>query len=401
MTIETKIEQLGATFEEYKSHNDARLEEIKTKGFETAETKAKMEKVDVELDGLKSSIEKLHAVANRKQTTSGKEGKEYSEFEIAHKEAFAKFARKGDQSGFEKKEMSVIVAEDGGFLVPDEMSSEIVKRVFDTSPIRDLASVQTVSSSSLEMLEDLGQIESGWVAERQSRPETDNAKLNMLIIPNHELYAQPAATQKLLDDASINVESWLAEKAGEKFSRDENTAFVNGNGEGKPRGFTTYADGNGIFGTIERIKSGVNGDFAAAPDQADQLIEIHGSLKGAYKQNAYWAMHRKTVAAIRKFKDNEGMYLWQPSLQAGTPDMFLNSPIREMDDLVAPSDFTTGSLAIALADFRAAYQIVDRKGVSVLRDPYTKKGFVLFYFTKRVGGAVKNYDAIKLFELSA
>lgn len=404
--IKKKIDELGTTVTNYKTENEKRLEELEKKGFETAETKAKFEAYDKTIDGLKETVDSLHAAFNKKSKTIEKGGKEYTELELEHKKAFDQFVRKGDRTLFDKlamehKELSVISAEDGGFLVPYEMSSEIVKRAFDTSPIRDLISSQTISTASLEMIEDLDEMEAGWVAERDERAETDTPKLNKLIIPVHEIFAQPAASQKVLEDASINMEAWLGEKAGDKFSRLEATAFVLGNGEGKPRGFMTYADGDGKFGTVERLKTGVNGGFKADPDGGDSFIDLAQALKEVYRRNAYWGMHRSTCAAVRKFKTSDGQYIWQPSLQAGKPDMIAGLPIRELDDMVKPASFAAGSLPVVLADFRAAYQAVDRRGITLLRDPYTRKGFVLFYFTKRVGGGVKNFDAIKILELSA
>jgi len=410
MEIEQKFETYAKEVKDYMAENDKRLKAIEEKGFESAETKEMFEKFDNALDEMKESIDKEVAALKRNNGYADKEGKTLTPEQVEHKEAFSSYLRKGhgeaevqkaQEKAFEKKLLSVVVAEDGGLLVPDEMSNEIVKRVFDTSIIRDLASTQTISSSSFDIFEDLDEVESGWVAEREERTETDTPKVKLLKITAEEIFAQPKATQKFLEDASVNVESWLAEKAGEKISRDENYAFIRGNGLGKPRGILDYADGNGVFGTIETKNSGVNGDFAANPNAGDIFLDMVGELKQVYRQNAYWGMHRKTVSRVRKFKDNDGAYIWQPSFQAGQPDLLAGYPIREFDDMDAPADYGTGSYAVVFGDFRAGYQIVDRRGITLIRDAITQKGKVLFYFTKRVGGAVKNYDAIKRLKLSA
>jgi HK97 family phage major capsid protein len=208
----------------------------------------------------------------------------------------------------------------------------------------------------------------------------------------HELYAQPKATQKLIDDAAIDIEAWLADKVSTIFAKKENTAFISGDGVGKPRGILTYSDGTS-WGTIEQVASGSSGAVTA-----DKLLELYYSLKEDYAVNATFLMNRSTVEAVRQLKDNTNQYLWSPGLHLGAPDTLLGVPVYQAADMPVPA---ADSLSIACGDFKSAYQIVDRTGVRVLRDPFTDKPFVKFYSTKRVGGDVINFEAIKLMKLGS
>jgi HK97 family phage major capsid protein len=290
------------------------------------------------------------------------------------------------------KALSVDSDPDGGYLVRPEVSSEIVKKVFESSPVRELASVQTISSDALEIIEDLDEAASGWVGERQARSETDTPQIKKIVIPAHELYANPKASQKLLDDAQVNIESWLQEKVSSKFARDEATAFVTGNGVLKPMGFLSYAAGTG-FNQVEQVNSG---DANLVTD--DGLLDLQGALKEDYQANATWLLKRSTLTAIRKLKDGDDNYVWQPGIANGVPSLILGKPYRLANDMPAVA---ANALSIAYGDFKMGYQIVDRVGIRVLRDPYTAKPYILFYTTKRVGGAVKNFEAIKIQKIAA
>jgi HK97 family phage major capsid protein len=318
---------------------------------------------------------------------------------IAYKQAFQTYMRKGEQimGAQEAKALSVGSDPDGGFVVNPDMSGRIVTRVFETSPMRAYASVQVISTDALEGLFDLNEASSGWVGETEARPETGTPALGKWRIAVHELYAMPTATQKLLDDAEIDMESWLASKVADKFARDEAAAFVNGNGVGKPRGFLSYAGGTTLPGTIERIKTGANGAFVAAPNGGDALIDALYGLKSPYRVNATWFMNRSTAKLVRKLKDTDGAYLWAPGIVAGQPATLLGYPVASFEDMPDPA---TGSLSIAVGDMRAAYQIVDRAGIRTVRDPYSAKPYVQFYTTRRVGGDVVNFEAIKLLEFA-
>ena len=318
----------------------------------------------------------------------------------AYDKHFVKYIRHGagpflkamGAPGLETKLLSVDRDPGGGYWVRPEISNRIVKFVFESSPVRQFATVETIGSDQLELMADESQIGFGWVAEQESRPETTTADIGKRVIHAHELYAEPRATQKLLDDAGFTVEGWLARKIGERFTRVEATAFVAGTGTGQPRGFTTYPDGTSTE-QIEQIASGAANDVTF-----DGLINLIYSLKAPYQRNARFMAARLTLRNIRRLKDGQGRYLWELNNQVGQPAMLLGFPVHQADDMPSVS---AGNLAIAFGDFKTAYTIVDRKGIRTLRDPFTAKPFIKFYTTRRVGGDVVNFEAIKLQDIAA
>jgi len=390
--MEELMKELQQAFAEFKKTNDARLKAIESKGYAPADVEEKTNRLNDEITRLEGELKKVQTAMNRSgQGAGGNEGAA-DEKKAAYKKALNSYLRKGVEMPAEVKAMTVDSDEDGGFFVTPEMSSEIVTKVFESSPIRQLASVQTIGSDSLEIIEDLDEAGSGWVGEVQARPETDTPQIKKIIIPVHELYAQPKASQKFLDDASVNVEAWLAGKVAEKFARDEATAFVGGDGVARPKGLLSYANGTG-FNQVEQIETAGSGVVAA-----DDLIEIDNALKGAYRNGAVWLMKRQSIKVIRKLKDTQNNYLWQPGLNGGTQSVLLGSPIFEADDMPAVA---AGNLSMIFGNIRQAYQVVDRIGIRTLRDPYSAKPFVLFYTTKRVGGGVKNFEAFKILKVKA
>lgn len=315
-----------------------------------------------------------------------------------YKGAVVTYMRKGPDalSADERKALIVGSDPDGGYFVTPDVTGRIVTKLFDLSPIRQIADVQVISSDRLEGIEDLDEASFGWVAETGARTETNTPKIQKYEIPAHEMYASPKASQKLLDDSSVDVESWLANKVTDKFSRGEGTAFVSGVGVGRPRGFTTYptaatADATRAWGTFEHVATGASGAFGASAP-ADVLFDLEAAFKPGYLQDAKWVTRRSVVQALRKFKDTTNQYLWQPGLQAGKPAQLIGYPIVMAEDMPA---LAANSLSMALGNFKLGYQIVDRLGVRILRDPYTSKPYVLFYTTKRTGGAVVQFEAIK------
>jgi HK97 family phage major capsid protein len=215
------------------------------------------------------------------------------------------------------------------------------------------------------------------------------------------MYAMPEASQKILDDAEVDMEAWLAAKIADKFARAENAAFVSGNGIGKPRGFLDYPDGSDLTNSVTRFNTGADGAFAAAPNGGDVLINAIYDLKAEYRANATWFMNRAVTALVRKLKDSDGAYLWQPGIAAGQPATVLGYPVASFEDMPTPASSVAGTIGIAVGDLRQAYQVVDRMGVRMLRDPYSAKPKVQFYATKRTGGDLLNGEAIKFVEFSA
>lgn len=294
----------------------------------------------------------------------------------------------------EQKAMLVGSDPDGGYLVPTSVSSRIITKVYETSPIDELATHETVSTDALEVAIDTDEAGAGWVGETDARPETSTPQVGVQRIPVFEIYAKPKVTQQLLEDAGIDIETWLARKVSEKFARMRALAFISGNGIKKPRGILTYPAGaDGVRGTILQVASG-----NATGLTPDGLIKLMFSLKDRYLANANWLMKRGTVASVMLFKDEQGQYIWRPGLQEGQPSMLLGHSIRRADDMPAVA---AGALPVAFGDFRAGYTVVDRLGIRVLRDPYSSKPFVEFYTRARVGGDVVDFEAFALQAVSA
>ena len=424
--IRSAIYNLGSTFEAFKENNDKRLKEIERKGTADPLTEMKVNRLNAEITRVsdvaaesKKRTEMLETALNR-SPVGGKseEWKEVESFMLErkgmlhgdlslegyrqYKSAFSHYLRKNNAGSpvDEIKALSVGSDPDGGFAVTPDMSGRIATLVRETSPMRQVANVAIIGTDALEGVNDLNEATSGWVGETEARAETAAPKIGEWRIPVFEQYAEPRATQKLLDDALFNVEEWLAGKIAERLSRMENEAFVSGNGVRKPRGFLTYAAGTpsaSAFSVIEQVPTGAAGGFAAT-DPGDALISLVYSLKSAYRENAVFMMKRGTLAEARKLKDTDGNYLWQPDFQMKQGGTLLGFNVLEAEDMPA---IAANSLSVAFGDFNAGYQIVDRQGIRVLRDSFTAKPYVKFYTTKRVGGDVVNFEAIKLLKFAA
>jgi len=324
----------------------------------------------------------------------------------SYRGALNSYLRTGKLTADVQKELSVGIQADGGFWVTPEISNRIRTRLFETSPMRSIAEVVTIGTDALEYPIDSNDATSGgWVGEKDTRAETATPQIGEGRIPVHEQFANPRATQKLLDDARINVETWLSNKIAGKLTRTENTAFVTGSGEAKPRGFLDYGsaavttvDASRSWGVLQYTPSGNASDFTADPNGGDALIDLIYSLNPAYRANARFITNRATLGTVRKMQDSNGHYIWQPGLQQGQPQMLLGFPITEAEDM---PNVAADAFAMAFGDYREGYVIVERQGIRVLRDPFSAKPFVQFYTTKRVGGDVVNFDAIKLFKIAA
>ena len=394
--IASRVNALGSAWEQFKSVNDRRLNEIERKGSADPLTENSLQKINSALTHYKERMDRMETAMVRPGL--GGTALAASPLSGEHKQAFCNYLRKGvegDLPQLEQKALSVGSDPDGGYLVTPSMSDKIVRTIFETSPMRRIASVETISSDSLELIEDTQDFFAGWTTETSSiSSATTTAQVGKKVIPVHELYAQPKATQKLIDDSSVDIEAWLADKLSDVFSRKENTAFISGDGIGKPRGILTYAAGT-AWGQIEQVNSGAG----AALVTADSLVALFYALKEDYATRATFLMSRSTAQVVRLLKETTtGQYLWQPSFQAGAPDTLLGVPVVQAADMPAAA---LNNLVIAVGDFQSAYQIVDRSGIRVLRDPFTDKPFVNFYTTKRVGGDVVNFEAIKLLKATS
>lgn len=312
------------------------------------------------------------------------------------------YLRKGIEAGFESKRLSIGVAGEGGLAVPLEIDQMIESTLKQISPIRQIADVVKVGSASYRKLVAVGGVASGWVAEAAARPETGTPVFSEIAPPMGEIYANPAATQPMLDDVQFDVESWLAREIATEFARAEGVAFVSGTGTGQPKGFLTYpvattGDATRPFGTLQYVASGAAGAFIAS-NPHDRLIDLVHALRAPYRQGATWVMNSNTIAAVRKFKDTTGDFIWKPGLLDGQSSTLLGYPVVEVD---AMPDIGANSLSIGFGQFQSAYVIAERGDTAVLRDPYSNKPFVHFYATRRVGGALMNSEALKLMRFSA
>lgn len=312
-----------------------------------------------------------------------------------------RFVRRGISTDLEAKSADNSAGGAGGFTVPREIDEKIDRTLVALSPIRNIANVVKVGSSNYRKLITTGGAPSGWVGFEAARPETSTPTFTEVVPASGELYANPAASQQMLDDAMFDVETWLANEIAVEFARAEGAAFIKGTGVNQPLGFlnspnAATADAARPMGTLQTLGTGVAGGFAAT-NPADKLIDLVQSLRQPYRQGAVFVMNSATAAMIRKFKTADGAFIWQQGLLAGQPSSLLGYPVIEAEDM---PDVAAGSLSVAFGNFKAGYTITERAETSILRDPYTKKPYVYFYATKRVGGQVVNSEAIKLLKFA-
>lgn len=403
--IKDALELIQKTNKEFQDSVTAELTSMKEKGAVDPLITEQVSKLNEQLSKQEKLIDGLRLQAKRPETT-GADGRkrEMTEIEEKHLKATIAYFRKGDESGFADAELKALSAgsdPDGGYTITPEMDRNISRVVSEVSPIRSVANVVNVSTSAFKRLINVGGTGSGWVGEASSRPQTDTSKLRERTYPVMELYANPAATQTLLDDSQFNIEAWIADEVQIEFAEQEGRAFIMGDGVAKPRGFiggytpvadASFTEANGAPGYVF---TGASGAFktTADGDEENNLIDLITALKTAYRTGARFTMNRGTVGTVRKFRDADGRAFWQPSTQAGQPSLLLGYPVLEAEDM---PDIAADSFSVAFGDFNRGYQIVDRIGTRVLRDPYTAKPFVQFYTTKRVGGGIRMAEAIKL-----
>nr|WP_233487411.1 phage major capsid protein [Thalassovita gelatinovora] len=314
-----------------------------------------------------------------------------------HQKAFAAYLRSGDDDALrglelDSKAMSSAVNSDGGYLVDPETAATIKSVLQSGASIRKIANVVSVEATSFDVLIDHSDIGHGWATETGSVSETGTPSIDRITIALHELSALPKASQRLLDDSAFDIEGWLSERIADKFARAEAAAFVNGDGVDKPTGFLTHgtvANDSWSWGNLGYVATGVDGDF----NDATEIIDLVYALGAQYRGNASFVMNSKTAGAVRKLKDADGRFLWSDGLAAGEPARLLGYPVLVAEDM---PDIATGADAIAFGDFGSGYTVAERPDLRILRDPFSAKPHVLFYATKRVGGDVSDFAAIKL-----
>ncbi len=395
------MHEMMAAFEAFKGANDARLDEIERKSSADALLEEKVARIDQAVGAAQARLDRVVSEGRRPELGGGSpsvpaQGRDDKET----KSAFDGYLKTGQSFGLELKTGLSTASNSAGYVVPEQTERAIERRLMAGSPMREIATVRTVGAGVFRKPVSTAGVASGWVAETAARPETDPATLALLEFPSADLYANPAATQSLLDDALIDLDEWLAAEVEDAFAAQETTAFVTGDGVNKPKGFLSYpivADASAVWGEIGYVASGAAGAFAST-SPTDRLIDLVYAPKAQYRPNGRFVMNRKTVSAVRKFKDADGNYIWQPAQRAGETASLLGYRVTEIETM---PDIAANSAAIAFGDFQRGYLIVDRAGVRVLRDPYSAKPYVLFYTTKRVGGGVQNFDAIKVMKFAA
>ena len=396
--VVTHAEMMRA-FEVFKEANDERIATMEKHSADVL-LEEKIARIDRSIDAQARRLDDMTLKAAR-PALGGERVRAQSAPE--HKQAFEAYVRTGEAANLralEAKAMSIGSNPDGGYLVPPEIETEIGKRLATVSPIRAIAGVRTISGNVYKKPFMTAGPAVGWVGETDARAQTASPTLDELSFPAMELYAMPAATASLLEDSAVNIDQWLAQEVEQVFATQEGTAFVTGDGSNKPKGFLSYTtvdNDSWSWGNIGYVASGSAGAFPAS-NPSDVLVDLIYAVNAGYRQNAVFVMNRRTQSAIRKFKDTTGHYLWQPPAQVGGKASLLTFPVIEAEDM---PDIAANTLSIAFGDFNRGYLIVDRAGVSVLRDPYTAKPYVLFYTTKRVGGGVQDFDAIKVMKFAA
>lgn len=424
LSVEVKkaMDDFLKVFEDFKKKNDQAIADAK-KGRDDVVTKTELEAINKAVSDaeakVKQRVDELEAKANRlalggngSADVEQKHANQFGEqlgvknFTIEnlreYKDGLGGYLRRNEVKA---QTMSVGTDPAGGYWVTPETADHIVKKVYETSPMRQVARVVTIGSDTYEFPIDNGEVDAAWVGEKQDRAQTDAAQFGKGTIAVNELYAYPWVTQKVLEDSKIDIEAWLGEKSRDKFSRKENTSFLTGDGIMKPKGLLTYAtaataDATRAWGTFEHIAAGVTtaAAFIALNAAAtDKIIDVIYALKAAYRQNARFMASRATVGVLRKLKDGQGNYVWAPGATAGQPSSLMNYPLAEGEDMPA---IASNSLSLAFGDFRETYTIVDRTGISVVRDNITKPGFVKYHMRKRVGGGVENTEALKFLKFA-
>lgn len=400
--LEDLLQKQGQAFEEFKTANDARLKAIEQKGYAPADLVGKVEEINKELSQLGKDIREVAKKAARPASSGGGEVKP----EIAeHKSAFRDlFLRKGNDHGLsalERKAYQMGSDVDGGYIVDGEMAAEIDRVAKTVSTVRDLADVRTIGKASFEFRVKTAGMSARWVGEGEAGGETTNAKYAKIEIYAEEMECEPWVYNSTLEDSDIDLVGDLTEEAGTSFGDAEGAAFVSGNGVKKPRGFLSYdiaANASYAWGSVGYIASGGAGAFATS-NPGDNILDLLHSLKATYRNGASMLMADTTLAALRKIKDGSGsFYLFNPDPTGEFAGIVLGKPVVVDDNVPV---IAANSYSIAYANWKRAYRIVDRRGITLIRDNITAKGTTKFNFRKRVGGGIRNFEAIKLMKFAA
>lgn len=393
---------MGA-FEAFRETNEERLVQIERRMAADVVTTDKLDRLNAALDDYKARVDAI-VLKNARPAIHGGEAAS-SHLVREHKAAFGAYVRGGHETGLKDLERKALTegAADGGFMIPPEIEAEVSMRLAAISSIRSISSVQPISSGIYKKPVTSEGPAAAWATGSSSFDETAGPTLHNLTIEAHELYAVPAASQVLLEDGAVDVDRWLAAEIELAFAEKENEAFVNGSGNSQPDGFmaaSKIAEASWSWDKLGFVATGDANGFkssSSSVSSADALIDLVYALKAAYRQNGTFVMNRRTQAEVRKLKDADGNHVWAPPASPGAPASLLNFPVVESEEM---DEVSAGKYPIAFGDFRRGYLIVDRAGIRILRDPYSAKPNVLFYTTKRVGGAIQDYAAIKLLKVA-
>ena len=391
MTLETKhtspeekahAQDLLHTFEIFKAENDARLDAVEKRGVADPLQDDKLKRLESSLNEQKAALDRLAVTALRGASDDAAP---------EEKRSFDQYMRAGILAMPEEKSLSGSTDADGGYTVPTTIEATIDQALTEVSPFRSFCTVRQISSSSYRLAVNEADYATGWVGETDARPETTTPSIAAIEFKTGEIYAMPAATPQLLEDSAVDIEAWIASEVRGTFAAAETAAFVDGDGTNKPLGFLQAPNASDDSRTATQI-----GTISGSLD-SDSLISLTYALDAKYRSNGRFILNRRTAESIRKLKDSAGNYLWTPGLGAGQSATLLGYDVSEVEAMPDPSG---GNHAVAFGDFRSGYLIVDRRGVQVLRDPFSAKPYVLFYTTKRVGGGVQDHAAIKLLATS-
>ena len=400
--IKKMINDIGKAFEQFKAENDARVKALETNGKVDPLLTEKVERINAaitEMSAMKRQLEAVETAVARQEFPGGGLFRE-DPLKAEHAKAFGTWMRKGLDVGLKdlevKAELSTLSDPDGGFLVPDAIPAAMITVAQAMSVMRNICAVQSIGIPEWKELVDAGGESAEWVAEKTTRAETDTPVLKEVTIVPKELSAKPKVTQTLLDDANYDVEGWIGRFIGRAFAAKEGTAFISGDGVASPKGIAAYTmitNASYSWGSVGYVP----GAHASLLNNPDKLVDLQHALKVGYRAGARWLMNDLTLSVIRKFKDGDGNYIFTPGLTAGADDILLGKPIS-YDDYVA--DIGANAYPIFFGNFKEAYLIVDRIGIRMLRDPYSSKPYVEFYTTKRVGGGIRNYEALKALKIA-
>lgn len=397
--VATALAELNRTFAEFRDKNDQRLREIE-QGRADVVTAEHVDRINASVSELTATVEALQTQVAAGAVGAGQLTPEAREYNTA----FNSWFRRGEsEAGL--RDLAVRAAlssesnRDGGFVVPEEMDGTISRVLSTVSAVRGIARVVSISGGSYSTLVSQGGATGSWVGERDTRSATTTPNLAEIDVPAMELAANPGITQTLLDDASLDIAQWLADEVAITFAEMEGAAFVSGDGTKKPRGilsYSTVANASYAWGSIGFVKTGAAADFASS-NPIDNIMDLFGALRPGYRNNGTFLSNDATVTAIRKFKDSTGNLIWAPPT-LDNPQTIVGKPVVIDENMPSVG---AGAFPLAFGDFQRGYLIVDRIGTRVLRDPFTNKPYVQFYTTKRVGGGVSNFEAIKLLKCSA